>query len=68
MRETGIATGAVGMINDARFAETILEENRADLIVIARMALWDPYWPHHAAKALGVKVNLPIQYARADIF
>ncbi len=67
-RETGLRTGAVGLVSDAAFAEEIIAKHRADLVVIGRMALWDPYWPHHAAKALGAKVNLPIQYARADIF
>ncbi len=67
-RETGFRTGAVGLVGEPKFAEAILERNAADLVIIGRMALWDAYWPHHAAKALGAKVNLPVQYARADIF
>ena len=67
-RETGLRTGAVGLVSDPEFAEEIIANHRADLVVIGRMALWDPYWRPHAAKALGAKVNLPIQYVRADIF
>ncbi|MGE7417721.1 NADH:flavin oxidoreductase/NADH oxidase [Methylobacterium tarhaniae] len=52
--ETGIPTAAVGMIRTPDFAERILQEGRADLICIARQALFDPFWAHHAAEALGV--------------
>ena len=67
-REAGIKTAAVGLISAAKHAEEILARDQADLIVIGRVALWDPYWPHHAAKDLGVKLELPIQYARAGIY
>jgi 2,4-dienoyl-CoA reductase-like NADH-dependent reductase (Old Yellow Enzyme family) len=63
--EGRIATGAVGMITEARQAEAILHEGKADLIVIARELLRDPYWPLHAATALGVDVTWPNQYLRA---
>jgi len=60
---------AVGMIAGAHQAETILEEGKADMIAIARAALDDPRWPHHAAEALdGAKDNptpWPVQYQRA---
>lgn len=55
--ETGIPTGAVGMIRTPEFAERILQDGRADLIFIARQALFDPFWAHHAAEALGVNDN-----------
>lgn len=55
--EAGIPTAAVGMIRTPEFAESILQEDRADLICIARQALFDPYWAHHAAEALGVNAN-----------
>ena len=67
-RQTGARTVAVGMISDPAQAEDIIASGRADLIAIGRLALWDPYWPHHAAKRLGAKVQLPRQYERANIF
>lgn len=50
----GVRTQAVGMIVDAGQAEAILQEGKADLIALGREALFDPYWAHHAATALGV--------------
>jgi len=44
----------VGMIVDARQAEAVLVDGKADLIALGREALFDPYWPHHAALTLGV--------------
>jgi len=67
-RETGIRTVAVGMISEPAQAENIIACGRADLVAIGRMALWDPYWPHHAAKKLKARVQLPRQYERANIF
>jgi 2,4-dienoyl-CoA reductase-like NADH-dependent reductase (Old Yellow Enzyme family) len=67
-RDAGIKTAAVGLISTASQAEEILTRGQADLIVLGRMALWDPYWPYHAAKELGVKMDLPIQYARSGIY
>ena len=64
-REAGIATGAVGMITTAAQAEDILNAQDADLIVIARELLRDPYWPLHAARELGDDVRWPNQYQRA---
>ncbi len=52
--ETGVPTAAVGMIRTPEFAERILQEGRADLIFLARQALFDPFWAHHAAETLGV--------------
>ena len=64
-REAGIATVAVGMIEDPEHAESILREGRADGICMARAFLRDPYWPLHAARALGEEVAWPVQYLRA---
>lgn len=64
-KETGIATGAVGMINTAAEAEGILQEGKADLIFMARQLLRDPYFPLMAAKELGAEVAWPLQYERA---
>jgi 2,4-dienoyl-CoA reductase-like NADH-dependent reductase (Old Yellow Enzyme family) len=63
--EAGVPTGAVGLINEARQAEEILEKGEADLILMARQFLRDPYLPLHAAKELGVDVEWPLQYSRA---
>jgi len=64
-RESGIPTGAVGLITSASQAEAILSEGRADLIFLARELLRDPYWPRRAAKDLGVKLDAPKQFLRA---
>jgi 2,4-dienoyl-CoA reductase-like NADH-dependent reductase (Old Yellow Enzyme family) len=64
-REAGIATGAVGMITDARQANAILERGDADIILMARELLRDPYFPRRAAAELGVKIQGPVQYGRA---
>ena len=64
-REAGIATGAVGMISEPVQAETILATGQADIVLLAREMLRDPYWPRRAAQALGVKIKPPLQYERA---
>jgi len=64
----GIATGAVGLINSPDLAEQILASGQADIVVMARAFLNDPYWPLHAAKALKAKMSWPKQYERGDIF
>ena len=64
-REAGIATAAVGLITEARQAQDILERGDADLIVMAREFLRDPYFPRRAARELGAKIEPPVQYQRA---
>ncbi|MFD1736305.1 NADPH dehydrogenase NamA [Bacillus salitolerans] len=59
-----IPTGAVGLITTGNQAEEILQNNRADLIFVARELLRDPYWPRTAAKQLGVSIEAPKQYER----
>lgn len=63
-RETGIATGAVGLITDPHQADEIIRSGKADLVLLAREFLRDPYWPLHAAQALGLKPDPPVQYLR----
>jgi 2,4-dienoyl-CoA reductase-like NADH-dependent reductase (Old Yellow Enzyme family) len=58
-------TGAVGLITTAAQAEEILTRQEADLILLARQLLRDPYFPLHAAKELNVDVPWPEQYDRA---
>jgi 2,4-dienoyl-CoA reductase-like NADH-dependent reductase (Old Yellow Enzyme family) len=64
-RDAGIKTGAVGLITEAHQAEAILAAGQADVIIMARELLRDPYWPLHAAKTLGAPVQPPVQYLRA---
>lgn len=64
-REAEIATGAVGMISEAKQAEQIIASGEADAVFLARALLRDPYWPLHAAKELGADAPWPVQYARA---
>ena len=64
-REAQIATGAVGLITEPEQADTIIREGEADMVFLARQMLRDPYWPLHAAAALGVDVPWPSQYLRA---
>jgi NADPH2 dehydrogenase len=61
----GITTIAVGLITEARQAETILASGKADLIAMARGMLYDPRWGWHAAAELGAEVTAPPQYWRA---
>ena len=62
-----IATAAVGMITTAAEAEAILSENKADLVIMARQLLREPYFPLHAARELGVDLQWPDQYERAKL-
>ena len=66
-RESGIATAAVGVITAPEQADEIVRNGRADLVLLARELLRDPYWPLRAARALGHAgaVAPPVQYARA---
>jgi NADPH2 dehydrogenase len=65
--ESGVATGAVGLITTPETAEFVLRSGHADLVFLARELLRDPYWPIHAAVALGddARALAPRQYARA---
>jgi 2,4-dienoyl-CoA reductase-like NADH-dependent reductase (Old Yellow Enzyme family) len=65
VRKTGILSGAVGFITTARQAESILQEEKADLVFLAREFLRNPYFPLNAARELGVNVTWPMQYLRA---
>ena len=67
-KETGIATGAVGLITTGVQAEEILKNGRADVVLLARELLRNPYWAYFAAKELGVAIEPPKQYDRGWIF
>ena len=64
-RDTGVLTGAVGLITDPQQADGIIREGKADLVLLARELLRDPYWPRRAAKELGAEIAAPVQYGRA---
>ena len=66
-REAGLATAAVGFISEPSQAEDIIANGQADLVLLGRQFLRDPYWPAHAAEALGQKERVapPLQYRRA---
>ena len=64
-RAAGIRTGAVGFITDPAQADQIIRTGQADLVLLAREMLRDPYWPMHAAALLGHRVSSPVQYLRA---
>ncbi len=67
-REAGMPTAAVGLITEAAQADAIIREGKADLVLLAREMLRDPYWPLHAARTLGqeapLKAAVPPQYER----
>jgi 2,4-dienoyl-CoA reductase-like NADH-dependent reductase (Old Yellow Enzyme family) len=65
VRKTGIFTGAVGFITTARQAESILQEEKADLVLLGRELLRNPYFPLLAAHELDENVKWPAQYLRA---
>lgn len=60
-----ILSGAVGLITTPEQADEIIRSGKADLVLLAREMLRDPYWPLHAAAALKQKANWPKQYLRA---
>jgi len=61
----GIATAAVGLITEAHQADAIIREGKADIVLLGREMLRDPYWALRAAKTLGVPGPVPPQYLRA---
>ena len=64
-REAGIATGAVGLITEPAQADAIIATGQADVVLLARELLRDPYFPRRAAKELGAELTPPDQYRRA---
>jgi len=64
-RDAGIMTSAVGLIETKEQVAEILAKGQADLVMMAREFLRDPYWPLHAASQLGHKISWPAQYLRA---
>ncbi len=65
LRKTGIMTSAVGLITTAKQAESILQEEKADLVLFARELLRNPYFALNAAREEGFDIQWPVQYLRA---
>jgi 2,4-dienoyl-CoA reductase-like NADH-dependent reductase (Old Yellow Enzyme family) len=64
-RETGLPTGAVGMITSPSQADQIIRTGQADVVLLARELLREPYWPLRAADELHHPASWPVQYERA---
>jgi 2,4-dienoyl-CoA reductase-like NADH-dependent reductase (Old Yellow Enzyme family) len=64
-KETGMMTGAVGLITKADQANEIIQSGKADMVLIARESLRNPEFPLSAAKELGKEIKWPVQYERA---
>jgi 2,4-dienoyl-CoA reductase-like NADH-dependent reductase (Old Yellow Enzyme family) len=64
-KETGICTGAVGIIINSSQADDIIRSGKADIVLMARELLRDPYFPLRAASELKVEITWPVQYERA---
>ncbi|NJR61140.1 MAG: NADH:flavin oxidoreductase/NADH oxidase [Cyanobacteria bacterium CRU_2_1] len=64
-REAGIQTGTVGLITSPEQADHIVRTGQADMVLLGRELLRDPYWAHRAAKQLGYGNISPVQYERA---
>lgn len=64
-READVLTGAVGLITAPSQANSILSEGSADLVLLAREFLREPYWPLEAAREFEFKTAVPVQYGRA---
>jgi 2,4-dienoyl-CoA reductase-like NADH-dependent reductase (Old Yellow Enzyme family) len=65
-RESGIPTGAVGLLTDPDQTNAIITGGQADVVFLARQLLREPYWPLRAARALGAPGRWPVQYLRAS--
>jgi 2,4-dienoyl-CoA reductase-like NADH-dependent reductase (Old Yellow Enzyme family) len=62
----GVAVAAVGLITEPEQAQAVVAEGQADMVLLARAVLRDPYWPMRAAAVLGRAdgVKAPPQYDR----
>jgi 2,4-dienoyl-CoA reductase-like NADH-dependent reductase (Old Yellow Enzyme family) len=56
-QRAGVPIGAVGLITEAEQAEVIVRDGKADLVLLGRALLRDPYWPWRAAQALGASLK-----------
>jgi len=63
--KTGVPTGTVGMITSPEQADHVIRSGQADIVLLARELLRNPYWPMQAARQLKIDVPWPVQYVRA---
>jgi 2,4-dienoyl-CoA reductase-like NADH-dependent reductase (Old Yellow Enzyme family) len=63
--EAGIKTGAVGMITDLDQARSIIAAGDADLVLLGRELLREPYWVLKAQQQMGIDAHWPVQYGYA---
>jgi 2,4-dienoyl-CoA reductase-like NADH-dependent reductase (Old Yellow Enzyme family) len=64
-KEAGVPSAAVGLITEPQQANEIIAKGQADIVLLAREMLRDPYWAVHAAETLGETASWPVQYLRA---
>ncbi len=64
-KNSGMMTGAVGLITTSKEANSIIEDEKADVVLLARELLRDPYFPLRAAAETGGEIHWPVQYLRA---
>jgi 2,4-dienoyl-CoA reductase-like NADH-dependent reductase (Old Yellow Enzyme family) len=64
-QEAGILTGGIGFITSPEQADQIIRTGQADIVLLAREILRNPYWPLNAAKVLKAEIEWPKQYGRA---
>lgn len=64
-KEAGILTGGIGFITSPEQADHIIRTGQADIVLLAREILRNPYWPMNAARVLKVDIDWPKQYERA---
>ncbi len=66
-KEAEVMTGAVGLITDFNQADKIISNKDADIVLLGREMLRNPYWVLHAAKALNADIEYPNQYLRGKV-
>jgi anthraniloyl-CoA monooxygenase len=66
--EAGIPTMTVGGVASSADVNSIIAAGRADLCVLARAHLYDPYWTRHAARDQGLDLPWPDQYISVKSF
>lgn len=64
-RGANIPTAAVGLITTPQQADEIIRSGQADIVLLGREMLRNPYWPLHAAQVLKQPAPVPPQYLRA---
>lgn len=67
-RGAGIATGAVGLLHSPDLCEQVLANGQADIVILGRALMAEPYWPLQAARRLRAPSRWPVQYERSDIY